>query len=402
MEKFECLSCGTFYPADVFHYFCPRCGDPLLVASAKRGRTFRLERRSSLEAFQDYLPVTRIDPSLSLGEGWTPLVKMNRLAESLNFSSLFAKNECQNPTHSFKDRGTAVVFQKARSLGIKAVGTVSTGNMASSTAAYGGRAGVATCIFLKEGTPVEKILSTGVHGSHLFLVRGDYGNIFRQSLSLGRKLGIYFANSVDPYRIEGYKVASLEIFLQLDRRLPQFVLVPVSSGGHLIGLMRGFLDLKRDGLADRMPVFVGVQAQGCSPLARAFARGRETWTTFKNAATIAHAISNPSPPGGRLALKYIRENGGLMLGVSDAEILKAQRELAALEGIFCDPASATTLAGLKKLVKIKLARPRDVVVAVITGSGLKSMETLKEHRIPVHKTTVAKLESAVRSVFPES
>jgi len=401
MEKFRCHFCGRDYPLDVFHYLCPECGDPLLIATAKRGREIRPDRCSTLKVFQDFLPLVRVDDTLSLGEGWTSLHKMNRLAARLGFSSLYAKNECQNPTHSFKDRGTAVVVQKARSLGIKAIGTVSTGNMASSTAAYGAKAGISTYIFLKEGTPVEKVLSTGIYGSHLFLVRGDYGSIFRTSLSLGEKLGIYFANSVDPFRIEGYKLASFEIFLQLARRPPHFLLVPVSSGGHLIGLMRGFLDLKKDGLIDHLPVFVGVQAAGCSPLARAFAQGRETWTPFKNAETIAQAISNPYPPGGRMALHLIRENGGLMVGVSDTEILKAQRELAALEGIFCDPASATTLAGLKKLIKLKVVRPRDIAVLVITGSGLKSMEMLKEHRIPVHKTTVAKLESDLRSAFHE-
>jgi len=399
MEKFECLSCGGKYPEDVFHYFCPGCGDPLLISSFKRGRALHPERRSSLEAFFDYLPLARINPALSLGEGWSPLLKMGRLAEKLGFSNLYAKNECQNPTHSFKDRGTALVVQKACSLGIKAVGTVSTGNMASSTAAYGARAGLKTFIFLKDGTPAEKVLSTGMHGAHLFLVRGDYGRLFRQSLELGEKLGIYFANSVDPFRIEGYKAASLEMYLQLDRRPPQFVLVPVSSGGHLIGLMRGFMDLIKDGLIEGMPVFVGIQAAGCSPLARAFTRNQETWRPFKNAHTVAHAISNPSPPGGRLALKFIRENGGLLLAVSEAEILKSQRELALLEGIFCDPASATTLAGLKKLSKLKLVRPRDSAVLVITGSGLKSMETLSEHRIPVQKAGLARLEAAVRSVL---
>ena len=343
--------------------------------------------------------MTRIDPALSLGEGWSPLIKLGRLAEKLGFSHLYAKNECQNPTHSFKDRGTALVVQKARSLGIKAIGTVSTGNMASSTAAYGARAGLKTFVFLKEGTPAEKVLSTGMYGAHLFLVKGDYGRIFRRSLELGAKLGIYFANSVDPFRIEGYKAASLEMYLQLGRILPRFVLVPVSSGGHLIGLMRGFMDLRRDGLVEQMPVFIGIQASGCSPLARAFIQNRETWSPFKNAQTVAHAISNPSPPGGRLALKLIRENGGLLLAVSDAEVLKAQRELALLEGIFCDPASATTLAGLKKLSRMKAIRTRDAAVLVITGSGLKSMETLREHRIPVHKAGLARLEAAVRSVL---
>jgi len=172
----------------------------------------------------------------------------------------------------------------------------------------------------------------------------------------------------------------------------------VSSGGHLIGLMRAFIDLKEEGLAAGIPVFVGVQAKGCSPLARAFAQGRSRYSKFLNPETIAHAISNPSPPGGNLALKLVRENDGMIMAVTDNEILASQRDLAELEGIFVDPASATVLAALIKLSKRKKLNLREEVVLVVTGSGLKTRESLERQDIALHRTSLSRLEKTLESL----
>jgi threonine synthase len=283
-------------------------------------------------------------------------------------------------------------------LGIKRIGTVSTGNMAGSTAAYGAKAGLAAVVLLKEDTPWEKARAAGIYGPILVKVKGDYGSLFKASYEVGRKRGIYFMNSIDPLRIEGYKVTGYEIFRQLDRRVPRYLFVPVSSGGHLIGLLRAFIDLKEEGLAAVMPVFVGVQAKGCSPLARAFAQGRSQYSKFPSPETIAHAISNPSPPGGNLALKLVRENGGMIMAVKDKEILASQRDLAELEGIFADPASATVLAALIRLSKKKKLNLREEVVLVVTGSGLKTRESLERQDIPLHRTSLSRLEKTLESL----
>jgi threonine synthase len=398
MDRLECLCCTKKYPLNIFDTYCPVCHEPMLVSSTPRKRTFALDRSLSLEKFQNFLPLAHVAGSLSLGEGDTPLLALDRVRRKHHLPPVYAKNETVNPTQSFKDRGTAVAVQKAVALGIKTIGTVSTGNMAGSTAAYGARAGLKTVVLLKDDTPSDKIRAAGVYGPVLLRVRGDYGELFARSLKIGREQGIYFMNSVDPLRIEGYKVTGYEIFRQLGGRVPRYLFVPVSSGGHLIGLMRAFLDLREEGFTAELPKLVGVQAKGCSPVARAFAGGKARYSRFPRPATIAHAISNPAPPGGNMVLKLVRENRGMVMAVTDAEILAAQRELAELEGIFADPASATVLAALIKLSRSQGLNLRDEVALVITGSGLKSMETVERQDIPVHQTSLSRLEKAMRLI----
>jgi len=399
MEKLECVFCDKRYPVDVFNPFCPDCAEPLLVSGPKKKRIFHLDEKLAIRMFRDFLPLETTDPGLSLGEGDTPLLKLGRLMTKFNLPLVLAKNETVNPTASFKDRGSVVAVHKAISLGIKKIGTISTGNMAGSTAAYAAKARLKSVIFVKEDTTKEKILSAGIYGPVLVKVKGDYGQLFRKSFEIGRKYGIYFMNSVDPFRIEGYKVTGYEIFLQLDARALDYIFAPVSAGGHLIGLMRAYLDLKEDGFIQKMPVFVGVQAKGCSPLAHAFARRCTTFLRFPNPQTIAHAISNPNPPGGNIVLKMIRENKGMMLSVTEAEILKAQALLAEYEGLFCDPASATVLAGLLQLSKKSKLKMRDRIVLIITGSGLKTIEDLDAGKIDYHEASVESLEKKVANVL---
>jgi len=395
MDKLECPFCKKTHPLDVFFPFCPDCREPMLVFQPARARSFGPANAPGLEAYRDFLPLGGVDRRLSLGEGGTPLMPLERVRRKFGLPPVFAKIETMNPTQSFKDRGTAVVVQKAVELGLPRIGTVSTGNMASSTAAYAARAGLEAVVLLKEDTTAEKLGSAGIHGATLIKVRGDYGALFRESYRLGRRHGIYFANSIDPLRIEGYKITSFEIFRQLGSRAPRRVLCPVSSAGHLLGLMRGFFDLRDAGLLTDTPRFVGVQAAGCSPVVRAFAAGREKCRRAVRPRTVAHAISNPEPPAGNLALKWLRETQGSMVAVTDAEILRAQKDLAELEGIFADPASATVLAALVKRARREGVRFRGDSVLVITGSGLKSMETLERQTIVVRRASVAGLEKAL-------
>ena len=399
MEKLKCIFCEKRFPLDIFFPFCPKCGEPLLGPRTNNQLSFHTDKKLAVEIFKDFLPLSKIDPALSLGEGDTPLLELKNLMARHRLPRLLAKNEMVNPTSSFKDRGSVIAVQKAVSLGFKTIGTISTGNMAGSTAAYAAKAGLRSVIFVKEDTGREKILAAGVYGAILIKVKGDYGRLFQKSFEIGRRHGIYFMNSVDLFRIEGYKVTGYEIFLQLGARAPEFILVPVSAGGHLIGLMRAFLDLKDEGLIRKMPVFVGIQAKGCSPLARAFTSGKTSFTRFPNPRTIAHAISNPNPPGGNIVLKMLNENKGLMLAVSEAEILRAQKELAEDEGLFCDPASATVLAGFRQLAKKNTFSSRDRIVLILTGSGLKTVEDLDFTRIDYHEASVDSLEKTLDSVI---
>jgi len=398
MEKLECIFCQKTYPLDLFFPFCPECKEPLLISYPAKKRKFFFQGEG-LERYLDFLPLREIRHDLILGEGSTPLLRLNRLQEKLNLSSVLAKNETTNPTHSFKDRGSAIAIQKAVSLGIDRIGTVSTGNMAVSTAAYGARAGLKTYIFLKEDISQEKLLSAALYDPVLVTVQGDYGHLFRQSYVLGQKLKIYFMNSVDPFRIEGYKVTGFEIFLQLNRQAPQYIFVPLSSGGHLIGLMRAFLDLKQEGLIQNYPTFVGVQAKGCSPIAQAYAQRKSKYKRTDKPDTIAQAISNPDPPGGNIVLKMIRENKGIIIDASDKEILAAQKMLVEEEGLFCQPASATALAALLKLSENMEFESHDKIVLIITGSGIKAVQALKSLKLNIHQASLSNLERIMNSLL---
>ena len=395
MSELECVFCGRSYSFNPFYSFCPDCDEPLLFPIIKKKLKIDPRKGLSLEKFSKFLPLTEIHSGLSLGEGGTPLTRLIRLFPENGSLQVFVKNETLNPTGSFKDRGTAVAVQKAVELGLARIGTVSTGNMASSTAAYGAKAGLKTHVLVKEDISSEKLLSTAAHDPLIVKVKGDYGALFYKSFDLAKKHKIYFMNSVDPLRIEGYKLVGLEIFFQMGQIPPDFVFVPTSSAGHLIGLMKSFIELKQQGRSDRMPIFVGVQAKGCSPLARAFASNRQKFTRLKKVSTIAHAISNPDPPGGNIALKWIREHDGLIIDVTDNEILAAQHLLSTQEGVFCLPSSATTLAGLIKLMNKKILKPDCRSVLVITGTGLKSLKTVRLKKELQKITTLDGLDSCL-------
>jgi threonine synthase len=308
---------------------------------------------------------------------------------------MYVKDESLNPTGSFKDRGTAVAIQKIVSMKIDKIGTVSTGNMATSTAAYGAKADRKTFVFIKEDISNEKLLSCGIYGPVMIKVAGDYGELTRRSLDLGRKHGICFMNAVDPFRIEGYKVEGLEIFLQLGDQVPDYIFCPVSSGGHLIGIVRAFSQLKQQSMIERMPVFIGVQAEGCSPVAQAFLSGTNKVARIDKANTIAQAITNPDPPGGNMILNMVRENNGSILAVTDTEILAAQKMLAEKEGIFCLPASATTLAGFLQMSEKNVFKDTDKVVLVISGSGMKNLKVLDSSSMKFFHSDLSGLEDTL-------
>ncbi len=398
MEHLECLFCQKTFPLNLFDPFCPDCHEPLLYHYPPAKRASHQKKEWPLERYLEFLPQLELKPELSLGEGDTPLVRLERIRKKYALPFLFIKNEALNPTSSFKDRGSVVAVHKALSQGIERIGTVSTGNMANSTAAYGARAGLKTFVLVKEDISRAKLLATAVHNPALISVAGDYGDLFRESFAVGQKHSIYFMNSVDPMRIEGYKIPGFEMFAQLDFHIPDYIFVPVSSGGHLIGLMRAFLDLKTQGLSEDLPVFVGVQARGCSPIARAFAQEATRVERIAKPDTIAHAISNPDPPGGNIVLRLLREFDGMVITVNDQEILMAQKILAELEGLFCMPASSTTLAGLLKLSKKKAFQPNDQIVLMITGSGVKALDTLESSQISVRHTGLFDLEKQIKSL----
>jgi len=375
MNKMKCLYC---YHEDVFQpneILCPVCHQPLLFDLIQFNKaSFSYDGEIALQKYRQFLPLPAINLELSLKEGGTPLLRLFSLEKFLNKAGLFAKLEMANPTLSFKDRGTAVVVQKLAEMKIKKIGTVSTGNMASSTAAYAARCGLQAFLLVKKGTSTGALISSAVFEPVIIEVDGDYGQLFYKSYELGKKYGLYFANSVDPLRLEGYKLTSFEICQQLGHP-PDFIFVPLSSGGHLVGLYKGFLELKQAGLIQACPTLIGVQAEGCSPIVQALERGENKVRKVESISTLAHSISNPDPPAGNLVLKIIKENKGQLVSVSDNEMLEAQKLLALKEGLFAQPEASTTLAAYLKLKETLDGQS----VLVLTGHGLKASELPAGH-----------------------
>lgn len=394
MNFLECCLCGKVFAHDPFHPFCPVCGEPGFVHYENKtaGRVFHQGAKTSLEKYLEFLPLTEVDPAWSLGEGKTPLLRLPDVQKNTGIFAVFAKNEAQNPTGSFKDRGTAVMIQKVVQSGFSRIGTVSTGNMAGSTAAYGARASLQTVVLLKEGTPAATLRTISAFGPAMVRIKGDYGGLFRHSYEIGRKSGVYFANSTDPFRVEGYKCTVFEIYEELGGVVPDYLFVPVSSGGHIIGLMRAFEDLIRDRKTDKFPVFVGVQAKGCAPLAGAFEKQAISFSQVEEPRTIAHAISNPSPPAGNTVLAKIKQHGSILTAVSDEEMLAAAKELALSEGVFCQTESASVLAALVNLARAGLMARDSLAVLVITGSGLKTALAPEDGRFSLQDAPLERVE----------
>ena len=335
------------------------------------------------ERFYDFWPVEP-ELELSLGEGDTPLVR-SKLGNELGIR-LYLKNETVNPTWSFKDRGTFLAVSHALKAGYKTVGTVSTGNMAASVSAYASRFGLEAKILVSQSASDEKLKAVSVYGGEVIRILGDYGRLYFESLAIGEKLGVYFINSDNPFRVEGYKGISFEIAEEIS---PDYVLIPTSSGGLFRGIAKGFIELQESGLIDDLPTLIAVQAEGCSPICRTFREGKARIERFENPKTIAKAIANPYPPSGNAVVKLLREFGWKCVSVSDEEILEAQKRLAG-EGLFVQPASATGIAALKKLELPEGAR----VVSILTGSGLKTLGDVQAGEI--RECPLGRLESCLK------
>jgi threonine synthase len=394
-----CTNCGRTFPIERVHPRCDNCREPLEVAKVSAGRINEgnILTQTILDRYADFFPFTRIDRRISLHEGFTPLVSTAFAAEA-RLKRLLFKLESQNPTWSFKDRGTFVGIQHAVSLGYRRIGTVSTGNMAASVAAYGTRAGLETVVLVSSGLPAEKIDPIAIYSPVLVQVEGDYSDLYFESLDIGKKLGIYFINSDVPFRVEGSKTIAFEICEQLQFNAPDFVIVPTSSGGNIRGILKGFEEFRLCGLIGRIPKIVCVQASGCSPICDAYAHNAESMSRVEKPATIAHAIANPYPPSGNEVLRRLREQEGIFVVVTDAEMLRAQKRMAKL-GIFGQPEAAASLAAAEKLIAEGQINEENTVVCIVTGGGLKDMTALGKDEPKVISAKIKSLGETIERVL---
>jgi len=393
-----CSGCGKTFPNDRLWLRCTECGEPLDTPIIQKGGITSEENLNVLELYSDFYPFLSLADDPRLGEGLTPLVRDDLLAVEAGVAEIFLKNETANPTWSFKDRGTATGVIQARNLGYDRIGTVSTGNMAVSVAAYGARAGMKTLVLVNSSMPAEKVNPIAIYNPCLVKVEGDYKKLYDLSLELGEKLGIAFINSDAPMRVAGYKTMAYEIMEQLDYEVPDYVIVPSSAGGQIRGIFKGFLDFYHCHLADRLPIMIAAQAAGCAPIATAFEKGENKISRFPDPHTIAHAIENPFPPSGNEVLRMLRMHRGMAVTCTDEEILASQKRLGA-SGLFVQPASALTYAVAKKLAKAGKIGPSSRVVCILSGSGLKYTAALEMQGLHAHNCRLEEAAEFIPSVF---
>jgi threonine synthase len=331
-----------------------------------------LGRRPRLmERFADYLPIGADTPPLSLGEGFTPLVHAPGLGRAIGVPQLFLKVEGQNPTGSFKDRGMVVAVAKALEEGARAVICASTGNTSASAAAYAASAGIEAVIVLPRGKiAAGKMLQGFAAGARVVAIEGNFDDALRivREMTAEPDPGhpVALVNSVNPYRLEGQKTAAFEVCEDLGGA-PDYLAIPVGNAGNITAYWRGFKEYRDLGLVETTPRMIGFQAAGAAPLVQ----GHDV----DDPQTIATAIRIGRPASGHLALAARDESGGLIDAVTDDEILAAYRDIARLEGIFCEPASAASVAGVRKVVGEGRIDPGATIVAVLTGLGLKDPDT---------------------------
>lgn len=394
-----CTKCGKSFSIREVNFRCDVCNEPLEIEEVQNGKITKgsVLNQNILERYSDFFPFLDIVKGVSLGEGFTGLVESEKISNDLGIKNLYIKNESQNPTWSFKDRGTFVAVQHAIKLGYKNIGTVSSGNMAPSVAAYGIRANLKSYVFVKSNISKEKINPIAIYNPILVKVDGNYEDLYSKSYEIGKENDIYFMNSDVPLRVEGSKTIAFEICEQLNFDVPDYIVIPTSSGGNTRGIEKGFREFKNCGLIDKVPKIIVAQASGCSPIMVAYEKKQEVVHKFENAETIAHAIENPFPPSGNQTLRMLKDNGGIAISVTDEEIIDAQGVLAR-EGVFIQPASAVPFAALKKLKNINFFKGSERVVCVVTGSGLKYTAAFERHNLNSINCNLEELSTVIESL----
>ncbi len=415
VSHLECKECKAEYPLEAL-YVCERCFGPLEVAY-DHGRSHsdvgELRRRiqggpQNIWRYADFLPLRggppgpsgRLASRVGLPAGCTPLIRADRLAHRLGLREVWVKNDAANPTHSFKDRVVSVAVARARELGFQTIACASTGNLANSVAAHGAALGLESYVFIPSDLEEQKVLATGVYGTRLVAVQGTYDDVNRLCTELSAERDWAFVNvNLRPYYAEGSKTLAFEIAEQLGWELPDRCVVPVASGSLFTKIAKGFQEWRELGLLEgELPRMNGAQAEGCSPVASAFAAGNEVCRPVKPN-TIAKSLAIGNPADGPYALDLARRSGGSVDAVSDDEIRAGISLLAQTTGIFTETAGGVTTAVLAKLAARGDIDPEERVVLVITGEGLKTLDAVRD-TFQTH--TIAPTLEAFEATVPEA
>src|SRR5256714_14839421 len=379
----ECAACGLRHEARRLHNLCAECGKPLLVrydlerAAESLTKESLVGRAPDLWRYREVLPVDSDDNVVTLGEGFTPLLRASRLGASLGMPELYIKDEGQNPTQSFKARGMTAAVSMAKELGVKKLAVPSAGNAAGALSAYAAQAGMEAHIFMPKDTPQANVIECEQTGAHVTLMKGLITDCGAEIARRKEAEGWFDVSTLkEPYRVEGKKTLGYELAEQMNWTLPDVIIYPTGGGTGLIGMWKAFDEMERMGwIDDKRPRMVTVQAAGCAPIVRAFEQGERFAAEFPNAATTASGLRVPKAIGDFLILDALRASNGTAVAVTDEELIAATREIGAAEGLFCAPEGAACLPALQQLLAAGQVKQDERIVLFNTGAGVKYLES---------------------------
>ena len=392
----SCINCDcrAEYHIDDRLYVCSRCGglldvdrsepitvDPTSLRDLWRGRLSSLEARdrSGVWRFREFLPFDHDASIVSLGEGNTPLYDAPRSADYCRLPQLKLKHQGNNPTGSFKDTGMTVAVTQARKLGARLVVCASTGNTAASLAAYAARANMLCAIVVPGGQVSHAKLAQALdYGAKVVEIEGNFDACMSAIREFSKDPSVYLVNSINPFRIEGQKTVAFELAEQLGWRAPDHLVLPGGNLGNSSAFGKGFRELLKSGLIERQPKITVVQAEGAAPFARYYAEDQADFVNEENPKTLASAIKIGAPVSWRKAWRAVSETHGSVMTVSEQEIADA-KAMIGRDGIGCEPASATTVAGIRKLVAEGVIKENENVVGVLTGHLLKDTDYVMKY-----------------------
>ncbi len=382
IKSLQCRECKKEY-TPTFRYICEECFGPLDVNydfPAINKNTFA-NRENTYWRYHELLPIESKSNIVSIGAGFTPLIKADKLGEKLGLNNLYIKNDSVNPTFSFKDRPAGVAISKAKEFGLSAVGCASTGNLASATAAHAAKGGFPCYIFAPSDIEHAKITQALSYGANFISVDGTYDDANRIAAQIGDSKGIGIVNiNMRSYYVEGSKTLAFEVAEQLDWKMPDQLIVPVGSGAMLNAICKGFEELERLSLVNNVSDMhmIAAQPQGCAPVVDAFKKNRNDVIPVENPDTIAKSLAIGDPGDGQYVLKRLKQYNGYAEESSNREILDAILLLARTEGIFTEPAGGVSVSVLQKMVEAGKIDKNDSVICYVTGNGLKTTEVMME------------------------
>ena len=378
-----CVQCHEKYE-EHFLYECPKCGGILQVSykegfSRKHGQTFFEicdHRFSGLWRYRHFLPDVHAKNVVSLGEGCTAVVHAKNVYHKIGIRNLYLKSEFSNPTASFKDRPTSVGISVAKEHGIRTVAVASTGNAGVSASAYAAKAGMKCLVCAPRDTAKGKLAQLTACGASIFCVDGNYSDCFNMVKEACETFGYVNLTStyINPYTVEADKTVAYELYEQFHGKVPDWIMVPIGTGPLLSGIWRGYQELKELGYIENLPSMVGVQAENCAPIAKAFCGRKKVYAQPGEGYTIAGGIADQLEgyeKDGEYTIQQIKDSGGECIALSEQEIFEAWHELCLKEGIFAEPAGAVSAGAVKKLVEHQKIGRDDFIVAIITAHGLK-------------------------------